>query len=123
MSLLSLLEPEEVVGRWWHRAAGDRETFQHFPAAAVQLCAIERELHVFFRGLGGDHAIEIKAAAADTSRHRLSFRQRLGRESERIARASFNGERLLLPDTIEILPDSGLNRRLYFWLAAWTVAG
>jgi nitric oxide reductase NorD protein len=123
MSILSLLEPEETVGRWWHRAVGDRDSFPHFPEAAVPLSAIERELHVFFRGLGGNHGIEIKAAAAEQSRHRLGFRQRLGRESERVARASFNGERLLLPDVIDLFPDSSLNRRLYFWLAAWTVAG
>ena len=122
MKLLGLLEPEETVGRWWHRLAGDRDSFPHFPEAEVSLSGIERELHVFFRGLGGGHGIEIKAAAAAQSRHRLSFRQKLGRESERISRASFNGERFLLPDRIDLLPDAALNRRLYFWLAAWTAA-
>jgi nitric oxide reductase NorD protein len=122
MKLLSLLEPEEAVGRWWHQFAGDRDSFPHFPEAAVSLSEIERELHVFFRGLGGGHGIEIKVADAPQSRHRLGFWQRLGRESERISRASFNGERFLLPDRIDLLPDAELNRRLYFWLSAWTVA-
>ena len=122
MKLLSLLEPEETVGRWWHQVAGDRDSFPHFPEVAVSLSEIERELHVFFRGLGGGHGIEIKAAAAAQSRHRLGFWQRLGRESERISRASFNGERFLLPHHIDLLPDAALNRRLYFWLAAWTAA-
>lgn len=122
MKLLSLLEPEEAVGRWWHQFAGDRDSFPHFPEAAVSLSEIERELHVFFRGLGGGHGIEIKVADAPQSRHRLGFWQRLGRESERISRASFNGERFLLPDRIDLLPDAELNWRLYFWLSAWTVA-
>lgn len=122
MKLLSLLEPEEAVGRWWHQFAGDRDSFPHFPEAAVSLSEIERELHVFFRGLGGGHGIEIKVADAPQSRHRLGLWQRLGRESERISRASFNGERFLLPDRIDLLPDAELNRRLYFWLSAWTVA-
>lgn len=122
MKLMSLFEPEETVGHWWHQLAGERSTFAHFPEAAVSFAEVEREIQVFFRGLGGDRGVEIKASVAESSQHRLSFRQRLGRESERIARASYNSERLLLPAEIDLFQSADLNRRLYFWLAAWTAA-
>ncbi len=120
MKLLSLFEPEESVGRWWHRLAGEHDSLPDFPDATVRFQDIERGVQIFFRGLGGSHGIEIKASAPDSSKHRLSLRQRLGRESERIARASYNAERFVLPEKIGLFPDPALNRHLYFWLTAWT---
>ncbi len=124
MHFHSLFEPEEVVGHWWHRLVGERESVPRFPDAAMSFAEVENALRVFFHALGGGHGVEIKPAMATASGHRLSLWSRLGRAGERVARARYDGDRFLLPDRIDAFPERELNRRLYFWLAAWaTVAG
>ena len=117
-----LFEPEETIGKLWHRLVGQGASLPAHADASVAFEAVQRRLPVFFRGLGGEAGIDIEAATATVSRHRLGLRQRLGHESEKVARASFDGERLLLPDTIAAFPDAELNERLYFWLTAWIAA-
>lgn len=123
MSLLHLLEPEETVGSLWHALVGERTTVPHFPEAAVGFDVVAGRLRVFFRGVGGDGAAELKPALPEVSLHRLTGRRRLGTRHERIARARFDGDRLSLPDTIDVFPGAALNEQLYFWLAAWTAVG
>lgn len=124
MGLHHLLEPEETIGNLWHRLVGGRMEQAHFPAAAVAFSDIEPLLRVFFHGVGGDAGVEIKAATADVSDHRRGgLLQRLGAGAERVARARFDGDRLQLPDILDVLPERGLNERLYFWLTAWSAVG
>lgn len=117
----ALFEPEETVGRLWNAVVGEKATLPRFPEAAVTFESVRRSLGVFHRGLGGSATIEIKAADEAVSRHRLSLRQRLARDDERVTLARFTGEALLLPVEIALLPDPALNRALYHWLAAWAV--
>ncbi len=118
----AFFEPEETVGRLWNAIVGERATLPRFPEAAVGLTAVSRSLGVLFRGLGGLGSVEIKAADDVVSHHRLSLRQRLARDDERMTIARYTGEALLLPAEIALFPEAELNRSLYLWLAGWAVA-
>lgn len=111
-------EPEETVGKLWHAFASRLDAPASHDGGAVTLAELAGRLAVFFRGLGGGHAVEIRAAAPEESSHRLSRSRRLGATSERIARPAFDGEVLRLPPRIADFPDRDLNGALYLWLAA-----
>lgn len=119
MSLLHLLEPEETIGNIWHRLVGDRTNVARFPEAAVAFDEVESGLRIYFHALGGDKSAEIVAAIDRLSQHRLTLRQRLGRRSERLPSAHYDGLRLQLPAAFDLLPTRALNRQLYFWNAAF----
>lgn len=119
MSLLHLLEPEETIGNLWHSLVGDRSDVSHHPQAAVTFEEIEHALRIYFHALGGETGVEIVPAIDRVSAHRLTLRQRLGRRSERFPIAAYDGLRLQLPATFDLLPERALNRQLYFWTAAW----
>ncbi len=119
MSLFQGLELEERVGQLWHRWVGERPSWPRFPQAAVPLDAVRGPLAVYFRGLGGDRGVQVVPASAKTSSHRLTWRQRLGMEEERMLLASRDETSLALPDVIDHFPDPDLNRDLFFWLAAF----
>ncbi|KPL53820.1 hypothetical protein ABB55_17730 [Prosthecomicrobium hirschii] len=119
----ALLEPEETVGKLWHRFFAGRATLPAFEAEAVAFEAVRGAIGPLFRGLGGPHAVEIKAAEDRTSHHRLTLAQRLGRDDERLAGARLTGDALLLPARIAQFPDRALNRQTYLWLAGYAVAG
>ena len=119
MNLLRLLELEERVGSLWHRLVGEKASWPHYPDQAARLDQVRGPLAVFFRGLGGDRGIGIAAANAKTSDHRLSLRQVVGMDSERLVMASRDEVSLALPETIAYFADPALNRDLYFWLAAF----
>ena len=111
-------EPEESVGKIWHAFAGCLGPPEAHDGAAVALAEVGPGLAVFFRGLGGAGAAEIGPAGATASRHRLGWKRKLATAEERLARPSFDGELLRLPERIAAFPDRGANRTLYFWLAA-----
>ncbi len=115
---IDIFEPEETIGRAWHRLASRLDAPDEHPEAAVHLSEIEARLGVFFRGLGGSHATEIRPAAATSQHHRLSWRRALGTWREREARASLDGEALSLPARIATFAEREANAALYFWLAA-----
>jgi nitric oxide reductase NorD protein len=123
MDLLHLLEPEESVGTLWHRLIGGGAITPRFPNAAVRLEDISARLSIFFRGIGGDAGVEIKSAVPEVSHHRLNRLTRLGKRSERVARARFDGEQFHLPHTLDFFREREHNEQLYYWLAAWTIAG
>ncbi len=120
MNLLHLLEPEEFIGGLWHRLVGGGSQIAHFPDAAVRFETIARRLAIVFHGLGGAMSAEIKAAGPEVSEHRLGLRFGIGRRAERVGRARYDGDRLLLPDVLDLLPTRDLNEKLFVWLVAWT---
>jgi nitric oxide reductase NorD protein len=113
-----LFEPEEVVGKAWHRIASRLDTPENHDEHAVALAEVSGRLAVFFRGLGGAGAVEIRPVADDMSGHRLSFLRRLGTTAETVPRASFDGAVLRLPGRLAVFPAREANLALYFWLAA-----
>ncbi len=115
---IDIFEPEETIGKIWHAYASRLEAPDEHADAAVHLNEVEGRLGVFFRGLGGSHAAEIKAAPATSQHHRLSWRRALGTWREREARPSYDGEALRLPERIAEFPAREANAALYFWLAA-----
>ncbi len=117
-SHLKFWEPEESVGHIWDEMARGLETTPHFPEAAVRLSEAQGALIVFFRGLGGGGAVEIKAGVEIVANHRRSLRRRLGHGTEMTKAARFDGVALTLPETIDETPDPRLNRGYYLWLAA-----
>jgi nitric oxide reductase NorD protein len=111
-------EPEETVGKLWHSYASRLDAPEVHHGAAVNLSEVDGRLAIFFRGLGGDPSVEIRPVAPQISRHRLSFRRRLGTDVERMAQASFDGEALRLPETLAHFPNREANAALYLWLTA-----
>lgn len=120
--MLHWLELEEQVGWMWHRLVGDRASYPDHPDAAVTLAATRQMLAVFFHAVGGEPGVEIGAASAEESGHRLSFRQRLGMDAERLVPATLTESTLRLPERLALFPESHLNRGLYLWLAAFLAA-
>jgi nitric oxide reductase NorD protein len=113
------LEYEEKVGRLWHRLIGEQVTWPAFPEAAVELAPLKASLAVFFRGTGGEPGLELAPTSPRGAGHRLRLRQRLGMLEERVTRAERTDELVLLPPRLDFLPEPGLNRILYLWLAAF----
>ena len=111
-------EPEETIGKLWHRLASRLDASPDFGDATVTLEQMRPRLAVLFRGLGGDPAVEIRQVADEESTHRLRLRRRIATPVERVARASFDGEALRLPARLAEFPEAGDNRALYIWLAA-----
>lgn len=110
-------EPEESVGKLWHLLTRRFDAPAH-DAARVTLAEMRPRLAILFRGLGGDPAVELKPVAEEASHHRLSLRRRLAAPVERVARASFDGEALRLPESLAVFAGRDLNAALYLWLAA-----
>jgi len=113
-----IFEPEETVGKIWHAYASRLDAPDTHEEAGVDLAEVQGRLGVFFRGLGGAHAAEIKPAVAQVSHHRLSLRRTLGTWREREARPSFDGEALRLPERITEFPAREANAALFFWIVA-----
>ena len=111
-------EPEETIGKLWHAFASRLDAPDAHPGAAVELAEVSGRLAVFFRGLGGGAAVELRCASDEVSHHRLSLKRRLGTQADRAARASFDGEALRLPASLAVFPTREANAALYLWLTA-----
>ncbi|WOS63900.1 nitric oxide reductase activation protein NorD [Sinorhizobium fredii] len=116
--MLDFLELEETVGRAWHRLVGNTRTWPRFSDETVRLEEVQAVLAVYFRGLGGERAVQIAPARGRTSTHRLRLRQRMGLGEEKLVQPARDHATLMLPAEIDFLPLRRLNRDLYFWLAA-----
>lgn len=114
-------EPEESVGKLWHSLVDALDAPGAFEDAAVTLDETRGRLGVLFRGLGGARDVEIRVATPETSTYRLSWRRTLGRSAERVAKTSFDGETLRLPERIAAFPERDANIALYLWLSAAVV--
>ena len=116
---MSLFEPEETIGRYWHRLIGSSRSYRGYPDAAVTLDSMRTRIGLLFRAFGGDGAIRIVAGAATHSRHRLSLKQAVGLGTEALERPTLDTSTLRLPAQIDLFPDRRDNEALYEWLAAW----
>ncbi len=112
-------EPEETVGKLWHGWASGFDAIPVHDDARVALPQVAGRLAVLFRGLGGDHSVEFRAAADRVSRHRLSWRRRLGTDAEALPQASLDAGILRLPSSLALLPSVEANGALYLWMAAF----
>ncbi|MEQ1710404.1 MAG: nitric oxide reductase D protein, partial [Hyphomicrobium sp.] len=111
-------EPEESVGKLWHSYVSGLGAPAHHADAAATLEDVSGRLGVLFRGLGGARDVEVKAAPPQQQSNRLSWRRSLGHRAERLARPSFDGEALRLPERIAVFTEYEANVALYIWLAA-----
>jgi nitric oxide reductase NorD protein len=111
-------EPEETVGKLWHKFASRLDAPLVHEGAAVDLSEVGGRLAVLFRGLGGSPSVELRAVSPELSHHRLGWRRRLATEAEILPRTSFDGEILRLPETLAVFPSREANGALYVWLAA-----
>jgi len=123
--IASLFEPEELFGSWWHRMVGEAGAEARYPEACVSLDDIRRRLEIFFRGVGGQAGVEIKAIPQQTVTYRQTVLARIGHgPTTAVSQARFDGDHLYLPQRLELLPEKSLNADLYKWLTAWAaVAG
>ncbi|MFZ1814368.1 MAG: nitric oxide reductase D protein [Rhizobiaceae bacterium] len=111
-------EPEETVGKLWHKYASRLDAPIVHDGARVDLGEVDGRLAILFRGLGGDPSVEIKPVVDEHSHHRLSLRRRLGTWAETVPVASFDGAALRLPQSLAVLAERQANAALYVWLAA-----
>ena len=117
---MDIFEPEETVGRLWHRLiAKEARSYPQHPEAGATLESLRPRLAVFFRALGGDHGVRLAAGAARTSGHRLSFRALVAMGEERVYAARMDGDALELPPEIDLFPTKAQNEAAYEWLAAF----
>ncbi len=111
-------EPEETIGKLWHRFASRLDAPEAHEGAAVGLDEVGGRLAVFFRAAGGPASADLRPVREEISRHRMSWRRKLGAAQERVPRASFDGETLRLPDRLAVFASREANGALYLWLAA-----
>jgi nitric oxide reductase NorD protein len=115
---LSLMEPEETVGKLWHGLASGIGAQAGFADAAARLADLQPSLILLFRALGGASGVELQPAPSTASRHRIGAARKLTTAHEMESRALYDGERLRLPPEIATFADPALNRASYFWLTA-----
>ncbi len=118
----NIFEPEETIGELWHRIIARPTDLPAFPEAAARFSQCDGRLGVFFRALGGDPGIDLKATTRESTKNRLGWFQKLGHSAFLVPRARIDGDILLLPEDIDVFPDADLNADLYYWLTAWAAA-
>ena len=84
-------EPEETVGKLWHKFASRLDAPEAHEGAAIDLSEVGGRLAVMFRGLGGSPSVELRPVSDEVSHHRLGWRRKLGTEAELVPRTSFDG--------------------------------
>lgn len=115
---LRFWEPEETVGAIWHDAADRLDAEPEFSDTIVRFADIGPEAGLLFRALGGSHAVEVVPGGKIVSLHRLTVKRRLVHDVDRVTCATFNGDRLVLPESVALFTDANLSRGLYLWLAS-----
>ena len=121
MGILEIFEPEELIGKFWAKRISGQTSYHHYTENAVKFEDISQALKIYFRALGGDAGLELSAAIAKSKSHRLSLKMKIAMDEEKLEDASIDDENLILPSNIDFFDDKNLNRKLYFWLAAFMV--
>ena len=108
---------EEIVG-----GLGDklitRTAYRGYPQQRVELKDVERIAPIFFRALGGDAGLNIRAGGATSHGARRTLLERIAGTGEKVELARADDTTLYLPAAIDAFPDKTLNRELYLWLIA-----
>ena len=84
----------------------------------VTLESLNKPLPIFYRAMGGEHALSLKPAQPFTHRGKRQFLQRISGTGKRISLAWQDSDALYLPEKISWFKDPELNKALYYWLAA-----
>lgn len=108
---------EEYVGGLWDKLI-TRTAYRGYPKARVELKEMERIAPIFFRALGGDSALNVRAGAATGHGAQRKWLERVAGIGEKIELAWADETTLHLPSSIDFFPEKALNRELYLWLIA-----
>lgn len=108
---------EEAVGAYWHRLI-TRAAEKRYPHEAVKLADMSKTAGIFFRALGGDSGLDIRATSATEHGARRSLLQRVAGSNTKVDLSWLDDDTLRLPAQLDILPTRSLNRDLYLWLIA-----
>lgn len=112
---------EEQVGQFWDRFITRIADPGHHHDA-VLLNDLRKPLAVFFRTLGGEPGLTIRASSETGNKSRRNWLQKLAGSNQRIALAWRDDDTLCLPEKLNVYPQAQLNRDLYYWLAALACA-
>lgn len=108
---------EQFIGGLWDKLV-TRTAYRGFPKARVELQEVERIAPVFFRALGGDAGLTIRAGTATTHGAKRKWLERVAGVGERVELAWLDDATLHLPAWIDTFPERAQNRELYLWLIA-----
>jgi nitric oxide reductase NorD protein len=108
---------EEFVGGLWDKLI-TRTAYRGFPKARVELKQIEGIAPIFFRALGGDAGLTVRAGSATEHGARRSWMERVAGIGNKVELTWSDETTLYLPAMLEVFPERGLNRELYLWLLA-----
>jgi nitric oxide reductase NorD protein len=108
---------EEFVGGLWDKLI-TRTAYRGYPKARIELKQIERIAPIFFRALGGDAGLTIRAGTATAHGGQRSWLERVAGIGEKVELAWSDDSTLHLPAFIDVFPETALNRELYLWLIA-----
>lgn len=108
---------EEFVGGLWDKLI-TRTAYRGFPKARVELKDMEKIAPIFFRALGGDAGLNVRAGTATTHGARRKWLERVAGIGEKVELAWTDDSTLHLPSSIELYPQREQNRELYLWLIA-----
>ena len=108
---------EEKVGSWWDSLI-KKAAYRGYPQAAVRLDTMEKVAPVFFRAMGGNPALGLRSTVGTEHQGKRSLLERIAGTNDRVELAWADDKSLCLPEQIDLFPDKGLNRKLYFWLLA-----
>lgn len=108
---------EEYVGKKWHGFI-TAKSVNNYPHEMVELHDVSNSINTLFRAFGGDAGVRVEACTPEDHGARRNWLQRLAGSQKKAAVAWCDGETLRLPEKIDLYPDKGLNRDLYYWLAA-----
>jgi nitric oxide reductase NorD protein len=108
---------EEYIGGLWDKWI-TRVAYRGYPEARVELPEVQRIAAIFFRALGGDPGISVKAGSASNHDSRRRWLERMAGINERVELSWTDATTLHLPAAIDCFPDAELNRALYLWQIA-----
>jgi nitric oxide reductase NorD protein len=108
---------EEVVGKLWDKWLTQQLSTEHF-AAKVDFNAIQAQLLLFYRAMGGKQGKTIEIAATRTLHVKRSALQKIAGSQQKFFLSWQDQHSVRLPPSIAIFSDKSLNKMLYFWLVA-----
>lgn len=108
---------EEWVGLKWHQYITRKASKGH-PDQAVSLEDVGFRTGLLFRALGGPQGLRLLPATPRAYSTRRNWVQKIAGTGGTAVLAWRDEESVRLPEQISLFPDSGLNGRMYVWLAA-----